>query len=125
METANSLQDRVSTERYTPVFAEHQAPASAGHGATWPMRHGSGSTGQSWLAKRRGWIVIALLTVAGIGLALGAGWVTVATLLPLLFILPCMAMMVMCMKGMNQQQGPTAGQTSAPVPPPTSGDTQK
>ena len=58
----------------------------------------------SWLSSRRGMLVIA--TVAGIAaLASGWYWLGLAAIAPLLFLLPCAAMMAFCMKGMGNGQG--------------------
>jgi uncharacterized membrane protein len=89
------------------------------------MCHGSGSPSQSWLAKRRGWVVLGLAAVAGTGLALGAGWVTIAALAPLLYVLPCAAMMLVCMRGMNHGTQTSQNQTSSAPPSPAAGDAQR
>ncbi len=68
--------------------------------------------------------VIASVAVAGlIMLALVANWIAFASLMPLLYVLPCVAMMFMCMKGMNhgQKAGSSDAASSAPVAPPLSG----
>jgi hypothetical protein len=88
------------------------------------MSHGSGSPTQSWLANRRGWVVLGSAAVAGTGLALGEGWVTVAGLAPVLYTLPCAAMMMFCMKGMSRGMQTTQGQTSSPPPPVAAGAAQ-
>jgi hypothetical protein len=53
-------------------------------------------------------------------LALGQHSLAAANLLPLLYVLPCAAMMFMCMKGMHHGQPKGAAQTSsqneAPAP---------
>jgi len=51
------------------------------------------------------------VAAAATALALGQQWLTVAGLVPLLFVLPCAAMMFMCMKGMNH--GHQTGTTQA------------
>ncbi len=48
---------------------------------------------------RLGLIIAAVVAAATIALALGQQWLSTAALVPLLFILPCAAMMFMCMKG--------------------------
>jgi hypothetical protein len=80
------------------------------------MSNGSGSPTQSWLANRRGWVVFGSAAVAGTGLALGEGWVTVAGLAPVLYTLPCAAMMMFCMKGMSRGAQMTQDQTTSPLP---------
>jgi hypothetical protein len=42
-----------------------------------------------------------LVFAAVTGLVLSQHWLGIADLVPLLFVLPCMAMMFMCMKAMN------------------------
>jgi len=69
---------------------------------------------RSWL-NRRVMIVLGLAVVVGLtALGLGQNWLTVAGLLPLLYVLPCAALMFMCMKGMNHS--PQAGSTPASSP---------
>ena len=73
--------------------------------ATSPASDGSScrSAGQSsgnWFARRRG-LILAGAAAAGIAIGLSQHWLTIVELTPLLFLLPCLAMMFMCMKGMN------------------------
>jgi hypothetical protein len=81
---------------------------------------GQGSSGR--LGRSRGLVIaaaIAMVAVAG-ALALGQHSLAAANLLPLLYVLPCAAMMFMCMKGMHhgQQKGAvqTSSQNEAPTP---------
>jgi hypothetical protein len=60
--------------------------------------------------------VLGSAAVAGTGLALGEGWVTVAGLAPVLYTLPCAAMMMFCMKGMSRGAQMTQDQTTSPLP---------
>lgn len=66
-----------------------------------------------WLSKPRG-VVIALgaASVAAV-IALSEHWLSITDLVPLLFVLPCAAMMLKCMKGMNR--GPQTDTTQAPA----------
>lgn len=68
--------------------------------------------------------VAGVVIAAGIGLALSEHWLDIAQLVPLLFVLPCIAMMFMCMKGMNhsQQVDSPAKRGSAGDEPPTATD---
>jgi hypothetical protein len=66
--------------------------------------HLTGRDSLGWLSRRRGLIIAGAVTTAVAALALGQHWLTVAGLTPLLFVLPCAAMMFMCMKGMNHGQ---------------------
>jgi uncharacterized membrane protein len=61
---------------------------------------------------------------AGITFALSQHWFAVAALTPLLFLLPCAAMMFMCMKGMNHGQQTSAAPASAGADTPTSTNTR-
>lgn len=124
METVDLVQARTAAEHTAQVSAKPQTPTSAEHVAACPMCHGSGSAAQSWLTKRRGWVFFGGAAVAGTGLALGEGWVTVAGLAPLLYAAPCAVMMMFCMKGMSGGKQATSNQSSSPVPPPTDANTQ-
>jgi len=117
MDGVDLAQARVPTERETPVSAKPETPVAVEHGASCPMCHGSGSLSSGWLGKHRGWIIAGGAAVAGTGLALGEGWVTIAGLAPLLYAAPCAVMMLFCMKGMSQMQQPSSDQTSTAVPP--------
>ena len=56
------------------------------------------SVARRYLGGRRGlWVFALALAVAG--LFLGGAWWGFAAVLPLLYVLPCAAMMAMCMKG--------------------------
>ncbi len=89
------------------------------------MPTGRRGTVQGRVSRRTLW-TIAGVTVAGLTmLALGESWIALATLVPLLYLLPCAAMLFMCMKGMNN--GPKSGSSnvaSTPVAtPPLSSET--
>ena len=66
-------------------------------------------------AKRRG-VMIAIVAVAALGLALAQHWLTVAALTPLLFVLPCFLMMLMCMKQHGGDSQPTQGAATVKTP---------
>lgn len=87
------------------------------------MPTGQRSAAYGQVSRRTLWI-IAGVAVAGLTvLALGANWIAFATLVPLLYVLPCAAMMVMCMKGMNHGQTgnrDAASPSPATVAPPPS-----
>jgi hypothetical protein len=87
-------------------------PATAGHSSC----HGGGQGSGGWLSRRRGLVFGGGAIVAVIALALSQHWLTVIQLTPLLFLLPCALMMLMCMKGMNH------GQQTAGAPAPTNAD---
>jgi hypothetical protein len=78
------------------------------------------STGRGVLRWPSGWrslIIAGAITAAAVGLALGQHWLATAQLAPALFVLPCAAMMFMCMKGDHGQQTNT-------LPASTQGATQ-
>jgi hypothetical protein len=79
--------------------------------------HGGGQGSGNWFARRRG-LILAGAAATGIAIGLGQHWLTASELTPLLFLLPCLAMMFMCMKGMNhgQQAGPAPASVSTDTP---------
>lgn len=78
-----------------PSFSQTAAltPPLSGDGG---QQHGRGAP--AYLKGRKGLLLVA--TALGIvGLVAGWTWFGTATVLPLLYILPCAAMMAMCMRG--------------------------
>jgi hypothetical protein len=75
-----------------------------------------------WLRRRRNLVTGGGLIVAVAGLALVYQWSTPATLTPLLFLIPCTLMMLLCMRGMNHK--PTDPAAPAPSPTPAATPTQ-
>ena len=67
-----------------------------------------------WLSGRRGLIIGITAITAALALVAGQHWLAIADLVPLLFVLPCAAMMLKCMKGTNR--GPQTGTTEASAP---------
>lgn len=68
-------------------------------------KHQSGSscgTVSNRLGGRRGLLLIVVAVIAGLALALDQRWLLAAQLMPLLFLVPCMLMMFMCMRGHRQ-----------------------
>ena len=127
MDGVDLVQARAPTEREAPVSAKPQAPVAAAQETSCGMCAGSGSPSQSgmaWLAKHRGWVMLGSAAVAGTGLALGEGWVTVAGLAPLLYTAPCAIMMLFCMKGMSGGMQTTQNPAPTPVPPPAADATR-
>ena len=59
---------------------------------------GSAAVVRRYLGGRRGLYTLAL-TLAATGLFLGGAWWGFAAILPLLYVLPCAAMMAMCIRG--------------------------
>ncbi|MEI9914852.1 MAG: DUF2933 domain-containing protein [Methylovirgula sp.] len=72
--------------------------------------HGANQGANNWISRRRGLIFGGAAIVAATAFALTQHWLTIIELEPLLFVLPCAAMMLMCMKGMNH------GQQASPAP---------
>lgn len=70
--------------------------------------HAGKSGASNWLGGRRGLLLLAIAVLAGLALALNQHWLFVAQLVPLLFLLPCMLMMRMCMKGHGRQSNAEA-----------------
>lgn len=64
--------------------------------------HGGGRGSLPWFGGRRGVLIVSVLAVAFAAVAVLQNWVAFATLLPLLYLLPCAAMMYICMKGMKE-----------------------
>jgi len=95
-------------------------PAASGSSSC----HGTSQSSGSGLGRRRGLVLSGGAIVAGTALALSQHWLTVAQLTPLLFLLPCAAMMFMCMKGMNHGQQTGGPQASASADTPISADTR-
>jgi hypothetical protein len=79
-------------------------------------------TAGSWLRGWRGLAIAGVVIAAGTALALSQHWLAAATLVPLLYVLPCAAMMFMCMRGMNHGR-PASSATTARNETPTGLDT--
>jgi hypothetical protein len=90
-------------------------PATVGSASCHSASQGSGS----WLSRKRGLVFGGGALVAGTAVALSQHWLTAAELVPLLYLLPCAAMMFMCMKGMNH--GQQTGGTQDSISPETLG----
>ena len=118
METTDALRAPVVVAKGAAETAQAlPVPMPLAKAARCPMSHSSGSLSPGWVAKRRSWIIGGAAAVAGTGVALGEGWVTVAGLTPILYSLPCAVMMLFCMKGMSrgmQAQDQSQNQTASP-----------
>jgi hypothetical protein len=55
----------------------------------------------------RGLLALSVLAVALAALAVSRNWIAFATLLPLIYVLPCAAMIYICMR--PREQEPTGG----------------
>lgn len=53
-----------------------------------------------WSAKKK-WLMAASIVLAVGAAVVGSVWLGWAAVLPLLYLLPCLAMLAMCLKGMN------------------------
>jgi DUF2933 family protein len=89
-----------------------------------PSCHHAGRGSPGWLGRRRGLVIALTVAAAAAALALGQHWLAVADLVPLLFVLPCAAMMFMCMKGMNHGQQADTARASGHTETPTATDTR-
>ncbi len=78
--------------------------------------HGANQCANNWISRRRGLVFGGIAIVAATTVALTRHWLTVVELEPLLFVLPCAAMMLMGMKGMNH------GERTSPAPSSSNAD---
>ena len=76
----------------------------------------------TWLMRRRGLVIAVAVVAAAAALALGEHWLAIADLVPLFFVLPCAAMMFMCMKGMRHGERTDTTQIAARNNTPTASD---
>jgi len=99
----------------------HGLVAAAATDANAPC-HQVGQGSRGWLSHRRGLVAGGALTAAAIALALSQRWVAIADLVPLAYVLPCAAMMFMCMRGMRPGQQTDPGQGPARAEAATAAD---
>jgi hypothetical protein len=69
-----------------------------------PGQNTAWNTAGAFIRRHRLWMLA--LVAAGMGLAGGGAWFGTAALLPLLYTLPCAAMMAMCMRGQGGSNMP-------------------
>ena len=62
----------------------------------------------SFMSGRRKWFVIAAALIAAAAVAFGSALLGFAAVLPLLFILPCLVMAAMCMRGHGKGGAPVS-----------------
>lgn len=76
--------------------ADHPAISSPREQTSWrpSARYGW----RSLFAGRHGLLSVAVLAMALAAFAVGQNWVAFTTLLPLLYVVPCAAMMYVCMR---------------------------
>jgi hypothetical protein len=67
--------------------------------ATGNSCHETGQGIRGWVARRRSLVIVGAVVAATIAFALSQHWLAAASLVQLLFVLPCAIMMFMCMKG--------------------------
>ncbi len=60
----------------------------------------------SSVRARTKWLILAIVVLALGAAVFGSVWFGVAAVLPLLYVLPCLAMMAMCMKCMRRTSEP-------------------
>jgi hypothetical protein len=84
--------------------------------------HGASQGSGTWFSRRRGLVLGGGAIIAGVVLALSQHWLAVAELVPLLYVLPCALMMLMCMKSMNHGQQTGGAQTPTSADRPTGTD---
>ncbi len=71
---------------------------------------GCGAQGTGRTAKRK-WLIIAGVVLAIAAAVTGSIWFGFAAVLPLLYLLPCLAMTAMCLKNMKGSSSTDAGST--------------
>jgi hypothetical protein len=108
--------DRRGSREHASLFQEDTAMETTNTQITVPAVINSSCRGKGQgvgglLGKWRGLVIAGVVAVAAVALALGQHWLAAADLAPLLLLLPCAAMMLMCMKG-NYGQHPNAAPAS-------------
>jgi hypothetical protein len=78
----------------------------------------------SWFSGRRGFAIVAIAAAVPTAFALGQHWLAVADLVPLLFVLPCAAMMLKCMKDASGNPRPDTPKAPAQSDRPVDADTR-
>ena len=76
------------------------APLPRSHGSSC---HRTGQRSGNLFSRHRELILAGGAVALALGLALSEHWVTLAALAPLLYVLPCAVMMLMCMKGIGHK----------------------
>lgn len=68
----------------------------------------------TWIKRRR--LLVVAVAIVMLGLALGWNWLAAIGALPILFFLPCLLMVGMCMKGMGSNNaGGSCSQNKQPA----------
>jgi hypothetical protein len=81
--------------------------------------HGSSQGSGNWFSRRRGLVLGVGAVLIGVAVALNQHWVALAALAPLLFVLPCAVMLIVCMKAMGHGPNDDAHAAKVPVGPDT------
>src|SRR5258708_24129124 len=66
--------------------------------------HGADRSSGSSIGRWRGLAIAGVVIAVGMTVAFSQHWLAVASLAPLLFVLPCAVMMFICMKSMDHGQ---------------------
>ena len=78
----------------------------------------------TWLSRGRRMLVLATAVAGIVALASGWYWLGFAAIAPLLFLLPCAAMMAFCMKGTDNGES-QCSKKSAVAQVPNGGDVRR
>lgn len=89
-----------------PEGRDRQAQASTTEGSA----QKSCATPARWSARKK-WLIAASVVLAVGAAILGSVWLGLAAVLPLLYLLPCLAMVAMCMKGGKGSSAEHSGDT--------------
>ena len=75
--------------------------------------HGGGHNSGGGLSNRRTLFIGGGVIALALALALSQHWLSLAALAPLLYVLPCALLMLMCMKSMHHSQNTGGDQAAA------------
>ena len=79
----------------------------------------------TWVVRPRKLIIGGAVVVGAAAFALSQQWLAAVDLVPLLYALPCAAMMLMCMRGMNGGHETNTAQADDRSEAPATSDTRK
>ena len=96
---------------WTPSPARAMRAGDQSARATGEQQKGGGCANRSSGGSRKRWWLVASSVLLAVAAAVtGTVWFGFAAVLPLLFLLPCLAMTAMCLKGMNRNKSAGAGE---------------